>query len=72
MSRNVSNGSALLGADDDNKNYDKQGGTKGDRRQVEVEVEAGESAVDEAVVYLGMAVCFYVAFDTEVGEMKSK
>ena len=72
MSRNVSNGSALSGADDDDKNYDKYGSTKGDRRQVEVEVEAGESTVDEAVVNLGMAVCFNAAFNTEVGEMKSK
>ena len=72
LSRNVSNGPVLLGANDDNKDYDEQGGTKGDGRQVEVEVEAAEGGVDQAVVYLGMAICFNTAFNTEVGEMEAK
>jgi hypothetical protein len=72
LSRNVSNGPVLPGADDDNEDDDEQGGTKGDGRQVEMEVEAAEGTVDQTVMYLGMAICFNAAFNTEVGEMETK
>jgi large-conductance mechanosensitive channel len=37
-----------------------------------MKVEAGQGTVDEAVVNLAVAVCVNAAFNTEVGEMKSK